>query len=98
VSILRIDLSLKYFYRKNDTHRGRGEYSALFAKAVIDFLQRLDQVQQRNMWIALTIHNDDGIWISYKGMRFCFVKPGQSFPTLLSGEDWSALASRVVSR
>jgi hypothetical protein len=87
---------LSNFIERTIPNRGHGEYSSLFTKVVIDFLQKLDQVQQRNMWVALTIHNNDGIWISYKGMRICFVKPGQNFLTLLSG-NWSAIASRVVS-
>jgi hypothetical protein len=69
--------------------------SGLFAFRVIEFLQEIDELRELNGWIDITIHNNDGIWISYQGRRLCFVKPGQINLTLMSG-DWSDLANKLV--
>src|SRR4029077_20360393 len=59
--------------------RSRKEFP--FVHQVIEFLQGLNALQDDNTAITLSVIAGDGIWITYKGRRVCFVKPAQKFLT-----------------
>jgi hypothetical protein len=83
------------FIERAIPRRGSGIFQKMFVFNVIAFVQALDAIQQTNPMIALTVHNNDGIWVSYKGLRIFLIKPGKDGCTLLSGE-WSPVASRLA--
>ncbi|MER8646711.1 HNH endonuclease [Mesorhizobium sp. M1252] len=76
--------------------QGSGSYKELFVAAVIPFLKKLDEIQDRNAWVTLTVHAADGIWVSYRGQRICMILPAQKFLRLLSGR-WCDGSSNLVS-
>ena len=50
---------------------------SVLINATISFLQFLDQAQDKNPLISLSIHAADGIWFYYKGKQQFFIKPTQ---------------------
>jgi len=50
-----------------------------YMHTILDFLQYLDQSQEKNPLVTLSVHVGDGIWVYYQGERQFFIKPTQRY-------------------
>jgi len=50
-----------------------------YTHTILDFLQYLDQIQEKNPLVTLSINVGDGIWVYYQGERQFFIKPTQKY-------------------
>jgi len=50
-----------------------------YIHTILDFLQYLDQSQEKNPLVTLSVHAGDGIWVYYQGGRQFFIKPTQRY-------------------
>ncbi len=54
-----------------------------YINSVISFVMELDNIQQSNPSITLSIHANDGIWVNYDLERQFLIKPSQKYIILL---------------
>jgi hypothetical protein len=87
---------LSDFMKRTIPSRGSGKYDELFVHQVVTFLKALDEIQEHNAWITLTVSTGGGIWVSWKGERLFLIMPAKEFLKIILRDEQRPSIRKLV--